>query len=191
MAAKSSFLSPWERADLEMEELNLPHVIDDEDFLLISDDVDEDASLGSINSTATQDHHKSFVFLSDTRHHLSTPPPYEGDDFYQQSLPQVSPDVSRTSKRMFSVVTEDIKVPDLDEIQIQYKRACNNFAGCIWQSELTRKRLARLRERLGEPKPVTCFAKAEDFLAGSRATLTEELEVSRRLVWSLIHSRSM
>lgn len=169
------------------------HVVDDEDlendFLIISDDVEDDTSLGFMDHEMNETEAINSRGLDFCLDHPSTPLPEDDSDeecSSSQCLYEVTPD---TKKGVVRMDIDDVQLPGLDELRSHYQLSCRKLAGTIWHSEMTRQWLAShfRAGSLGEPSKVF-GGKASAFLTGSRSTLTAELDCSRRGVWAMIHS---
>lgn len=186
-AEQQPFSYMWDSTVLPLEANVIDDDLDDvdgdfgDDFLMLAEDIDDDASLGLMVDEEEEDG-ILFPFHPDPP---VTPLPEEESD-QESHFHEVTPDMMRD---VVSMQIDNEKLPDLDELQKQYKMVCRKLAGSIWHAEMTRRWLAHQSHVHGTRSgPDKIFGKAAGFLSGSRATLTDELEVSRRKVWAVIHS---
>ena len=188
---KYSFSSLWESDQMVRDELDSsvrPNVIDDDfedDFLIISDNMEDDASLGLVEHEINGERvvvRENIIRLDAP----ATPPPDDAKDQEQSHLVrEVTPDLR---KDVVSMIIDDIRLPNLDELRTQYRFTCRKLAGTIWHAEMTRRWYAHQAHLGGIRQPDRAVGRAAQFLTGSRATLTDDLEYSRHRMWELIHS---
>jgi len=184
IAPQHSFLNAWEHNERNHEDhscdskLQLNVIDDDFGDLMMSDEVEDDASLGLTE-------HDGFAMIEPDP--PSTPPPEDecGQEHEITLVREVTPD---PRKGVVKMDVEDIRLPDLEELRGHYKTSCSKLASSIWQAEMTRRWHAQQVHLAGSFRtPQNVNGRAVLFLTGSRATLTDELEISRRKMWELIH----
>lgn len=194
MSNQSKFSSIWESSidDEPMdsyshsEEDLEPHVIDDDldDFLIISDDVNDDVSLGLVDDEIDdgREFSRPTIFRADAP---ATPPPgdFEDGSQHRHSVREVTPD---QKKDIVTMEIGDIRLPGPKELQDEYGLPCKRLGETLWRAEMTRRWRARFShvDKCEEPDK----SRATDFLCGARSTLTTELEVSRCQMWAMIQS---
>ena len=183
--------SLWEASLEDDQQLNLnkihPITVDDdeldEDFLLIADDVDDEASLGLMDHEVTCEHDGELDTILFRRDCPATPLP-EDDSM---SVHEITPEMK---KGVVNFDVESIRLPDLQELREQYSISCERMTESIWHSEMTRRWRAH-QAKVAAECPSKVFENkphAVEFLSGTRATLTHDLEYSRRHMWALIRS---
>lgn len=190
----STFPSIWESTlDDPMDSHSIvselePHVIDDtldvDDFLIIGDDIDDETSL-VLNDDYMDDagiFSKDMMFRPDPP---VTPPPEDVDNCTNHFVQEVTPDKPKDIVRM---EIDDIRLPGLEELQEEYDLSCKRLGETIWHAEMTRRWRARFSEMDDAGQSDEALGKATDFLTGAKPTLTNDLEVSRRRLWAMIHS---
>lgn len=183
----SALSSIWE-SDLDGDEqLNLnkihPVIVDDDDldddFLMI--DVDDDASLGIMDQEDTCEPEGGLGIILFRPDCPATPPP-EDDSV---SVHEITPEMR---KGVVTIDIENIRLPDLQELREQYSISCGRMTESIWHSEMTRRWRAHHAKIKSPSKVFLDKPNAVEFLSGTRATLTHDLEESRRRMWALIYS---
>jgi hypothetical protein len=186
---QSALSSIWESNLDDDEQLNLNRIHPvivydddvDDDFLMIADDVDDNVSLGLMEHEDSCEPGGDLDIILFRADCPATPPP-EDDPM---SVHEITPDAR---KGVVKMDVENIRLPDLQELREQYGISCGRMTESIWHSEMTRRWRAHHAKIKSPSNILLDNPNAVAFLSGTRATLTHDLEDSRRRMWALMHS---
>jgi hypothetical protein len=178
-----------------------------EDLLMIVDDLEDETSfiLPEDNSMQLQHEEVTSIFeppmYESHCHRPETPPRQTLSSCQGAQPPMVSPEITLPMKVSlpFHFSPPEVAVsalPNVQELQYQYKETLQKLAASMRRSEVTRSEIIRQQkmsvERVSprsQTNNISMDIDAHDFFSGSSGTLAD-LANSRHQVWSFIESHN-